>query len=293
MQIMEKFRCLPVREPFCCFTEIITLFPSEIKRFKEAIENFGVLIPSFGGFWRASLVGKHSEEGRYAFVPLTEEVYVYVDLIFVSYKLYEKPLSKPFKEFIKRYDLDPPYVCPFLSEETFKCSIYEKRPISCRRYPAIRSETFDKEQCLICSQGKAFCQNCEGLTVEDLLSKYYKALENERKEFYKLIRKAFAYSNVLKEAIEISKEMGFMPPPPQTTIILHHLTYFLYQEFGLSLEKQISNMERALKYQRGKGAKKEIYFNLNTLYEVKKVNTLGKRLPRELIKLKVNKLPLP
>lgn len=291
---MKKFKCLPVKEPFCCFTEIITLYPSEIERFKEAIENFGVLIPSFGGFWRAALVEKGIKGEKYAFVPLTDKVYVYIDLIFISYKPYKKPLSKHFKEFIKRYDLDPPHVCPFLDEETFKCSIYEERPISCRRYPAIRYATFDEEQCLACSNGKAFCQNCDGLTVEDLLS-YYKTteFENEHKEFYKLIRKAFSYSNVLKEAIEISKKMNFMPPPPNATIILHHLAYFIYQEFNLSLEKQIANMERALKYQQGDKAKKEIIVNLNTLYEVRKVQNLGRKLPRDLVKIKINNLPLP
>jgi len=291
---MEKFRCLPVQEPFCCFTEIITLFPSEIRRFKEVIENFGVLIPSFGGFLRASVVEKAIKGEKYAWVPLTDKVYVYIDLIFVSYKPYKKPISEVFKNFIKRYDLDPPYVCPFLDEDSFRCSIYEQRPISCKRYPAIGYPLFDKEQCLVCSQGKAFCQNCDGLSAEDLLS-YYKTEEFKReiKEFHKLIRQAFSYSNVLNEAIKLSKEMDFAPPPPNVTIILHHLTYFLYQTFSLSIEKQISNLERALKYQKGNKAKEELITNLTTLSEVRKVKTLGKKLPKDLIKLKVHNLPLP
>jgi len=293
---MEKFKCLPKKEPFCCFTERLTLLPSEVRKFKKAIENYGVLIPSFRGFWDCKQVKSQLKDYEgYAFISLTKKTCAYVELEFIPLKAYTKSVSREFKEYLSKYELNPPYVCPFLDEKTFRCSIYEERPLCCRRYPALVNATFEKEQCIACSNGKAFCQNCDGKTVEELLSPYKtEEFKKERKEFHNLIKTAFSYSNVLNEAIKVLKSMNFMvPPSPNFFLVIHHLTFFIYQNFDLSLEKQLANLENALRVQKGKEPAMELSLNLRSLKEVKKVKNLGKKLPEYMVKVKLDNLPIP
>jgi len=88
--------------------------------------------------------------------------------------------------------------------------------------------------------------------------------------------------------------MNFMVPPfPNFFLVIHHLTFFIYQKFDLSLEKQLANLENALRVQKGKEPAMELALNLRSLKEVKKVETLGKKLPEHMVKVKLNNLPIP
>jgi Fe-S-cluster containining protein len=304
---MEKFKCSPFREPFCCLTERISFTPAEIRKFKEVLNTEMILVPQFKGFVKGEFFNRVMQRARrkgvleyllnsVSLIPLSEKVYGVLILEVNSLKKYPKPLSPLLRENIKRrFNWEETPVCPFLNIETFKCEIYDERPFSCRLFPLIvAKKKFDKTLCEVCSGGKAFCENCEGLSPSELENSLDTAwLEKEVKEYHSLIRSAFSHSEILSEAIKIFENGNrIVPLFKDVYYFLPRLTVFVYKYFGLSIDKQVEALKSAYYSFNCPQRKKEIGVHLHNFLYLQRIQNedFGKRMPKIILESKLKKV---
>ena len=257
MKRKGRFTCSPKAEPFCCYTERITLLPSEVRKHKEGWENGGLLVPMFRGVFKKEFVSR-KKIGSVEQVDLVEleqmSLLVRMELVFFPLVPVEE-LSDSFRKHLRGLDLNGNLVfkCPFLKDG--RCSIYKEKPLFCRLFPiSVHGPLGEhRKKCFECGGPRVF----EGRSVNKQIQLNKTEVLRRRKdieEWKKIVRELFNDKYVVLEALgvmnEARRDRSFL------FSILHNpdlMTSFttvipkVYDYFGIDIDNQIRVAEKAWK----------------------------------------------
>jgi len=256
MKRNKYFTCSPKNEPFCCFTERLTLLPNEIRNFKEGWENGGVLLPLFRGIYKIDNPHSKLIAQEVSLIDLKEvSLVVRMEINFFPL-IPERKISEHFKNYLrKRFKLKGTlaFRCPFLKGKN--CSIYKNRPLFCRLFPVYIGKSLQERfaECFECGgldvlQGKSIKKQ-EKINRRELLKR-----KKDIEEWKKFVRNLFTKREILSEVIKIMEEIRNNPyylhlllNNPNFICPLISAIQEVYDYFGIDINKQIQIVERAWK----------------------------------------------
>jgi len=271
---VKKFSCRPKKEPFCCYTERIDVFPREVREHRERWERGGALLVTFRGVFKERENHKKSPFSTTLVNGLKAKLFLQ---FFPLTPVPGEELSLNFKNYLReRFNIkgNLTFKCPFL--ENGRCSIYKDRPLFCRLFPI--GPVFN--ECFVCAGEQAFQEGRPIKKLQEVRKRLISAHKKDFEEWNKIVRSLFEDEEVLTEVTEVLKDISknprkfyLMTRNPRYVTVLGIFTRKVHQLLGINPQAQFEVFERALLLAKEKGetvyerAYLSIYRTIKSAYE--------------------------